>query len=275
MLWFRPAPAVPGPGGDVSGELRVHFIDVGQGDATLLQGPDFTILIDAGRHDRNDVVPYLRKAGVERIDVLIGTHPHADHIGQFPEVLAAFPVTEVWLSGFEHPTRTFERALDAIIASEARYLEPRAGEVYRVGQARLLVLNPEQLGDDLHDSNIVVHVQFGEIAFVFTGDAEAHTEMAIARRGYNMKADVLHLGHHGSATSTSDALLDAVRPAVAVYSAGADNSYGHPHKEPLARLAARGIPVYGTDRYGTIVIRTDGKDFSVSTEKEGSGGEAP
>lgn len=268
MLLYRPSPAVPGPGLAPSGDLHVHFIDVGQGDATLLQGPDFTILIDAGRHDQADVVPYLTAVGVERIDLLIGTHPHADHIGQFPEVLAAFPVTEVWLSGFEHPTRTFERALDAILASDAGYREPRAGEVHRIGSARLLVLNPVELGEDLHDSNIAVHVQYGEIGFVFTGDAETPTEIAIASRGYNIGAEVLHLGHHGSATSTSDALLDVVRPEVAVYSAGIDNSYGHPHREPLARLAARGIAVYGTDRHGTIVITTDGKEYAVSTEKQ-------
>lgn len=268
MLLFRPSPAVPAPGAAADGDLHVHFIDIGQGDATLLQGPDFTILIDAGRHDRADVVPYLQAAGVTRLDLLIGTHPHADHIGQFPEVLAAFPVTEVWLSGFEHPTRTFERALDAILASEASYREPRAGEVHRIGSARLLVLNPAELGDDLHDSNIAVHIKYGDVAFVFTGDAETATELAIASRGHNIGADVLHLGHHGSATSTSDALLDAVRPAVAVYSAGIDNSYGHPHREPLARLATRGITVYGTDRDGTIVITTDGKEYSVTTEKQ-------
>jgi competence protein ComEC len=112
--------------------LIVHFIDVGQGDATLFAGPDFTILVDAGRHDRNDVVPYLQSVGVESIDLLVGTHPHADHIGQFPEVLNAFPVNEVWMSGDSHTTRTFERALDAILASDTGYHEPRAGEVYAV-----------------------------------------------------------------------------------------------------------------------------------------------
>lgn len=177
----------------------------------------------------------------------------------------------MWLSGFEHPTRTFERALDAILAAGADYHEPRAGEVHRIGQARVLVLNPVELNDDLHDSNVAVHVQYGEIGFVFTGDAETHTEAAIVSRGYNMRADVLHLGHHGSSTSTSDGLLDAVSPVVAVYSAASDNSYGHPHAEPLARLARRGIDVYGTDEYGTIVIVTDGKEFSVTTEKEAPG----
>src|SRR5690606_35829293 len=110
------------------GTLKVHFIDVGRGDATLIQSNDVVILIDAGRHDRNDVVPYLREAGITSIDLLVGTHPHADHIGQFPEVLAAFPVKEVWLSGDPHTSRIFEDTIDAILASEAGYHEPRAGE---------------------------------------------------------------------------------------------------------------------------------------------------
>jgi competence protein ComEC len=101
---------------------------VGQGDSTLLAGPDFTILIDAGRHDRNDVVPHLEQIGISAIDLLVGTYPHADHIGQFPQVLQRFPVTEVWMSGDSHTSLTFERALDAILASGAAYHEPRAHE---------------------------------------------------------------------------------------------------------------------------------------------------
>jgi competence protein ComEC len=107
--------------GAAEGELVVYFLSVDQGDATLLAGPDFTILIDAGRHDRSDVVPHLRRAGVQAIDLLVGTHPHADHIGQFPAVLDQFTVAEVWLSGDTHTTRTFERTVDAILAAGAAY----------------------------------------------------------------------------------------------------------------------------------------------------------
>src|SRR5690606_12325294 len=116
-----------------AGLLTVHFIDVDQGDATLIQADDVVILIDAGRHDRSDVVPYLRSIGIKSIDLLVGTHPHADHIGQFPEVLRAFPVKEVWLSGDVHTSRTFERAIDAILESDAGYHEPRAGERFQFG----------------------------------------------------------------------------------------------------------------------------------------------
>lgn len=250
--------------------MEVHFIDVDQGDATLLKGPGFTLLIDAGRHDRRDVVPYLRSAGVEKIDLLVGTHPHADHIGQFPQVLAAFDVEEVWLSGEAHPTATFERALDAILASDAAYYEPRTGDVFAWGPARVEVLNPSELTGDVHEGSISLRVVYGEVAFVFTGDAETHTEMKMVESGLNLRAHGLHLGHHGSRTSTAEAFVLAVAPEFAVYSAGAGNTYGHPHAEVIARLERLGLPVYGTDVHGTIVVKTDGFSYEIFTERSGA-----
>ena len=247
----------------VAGTLTAHFLDVGQGDATLLAGPDFTILIDAGRHDRTDVVPHLRRAGVDSIDLLIGTHAHADHIGQFPEVLAAFPVTEVWLSGNEHTSQAFERAVDAILDSEAGYHEPRAGEVVNIGSARVEVLNPNSLTEDLHESGVVVRVVFGDVAFLFTGDAEAETELEIIQRGHELNAEILQLGHHGSRTSSHPSFLDAVDPEIAIYSAGEDNSYGHPHEEVVDRVTNLGIKLYGTPRHGTIRVVADGDAYRV------------
>ena len=268
-LWLSPP---TGAGAGVpSGTLVAHFIDVGQGDATLLAGPDFTIMIDAGRHDRNDVVPYLESAGVERIDLLIGTHPHADHIGQFPQVLQRFPVAEVWLPGTLTTTRTFERALDAILASNAAYHEPRAGEVFHLGSARLEVLNPAQVTQDINGDSIAVRVVFGEIAILFTGDAEAPTEREILDRGGTLRSDILQVGHHGSRTSSTTVFLQAVQPALAVYSAAKGNDYGHPHPETLERFAALGIPLLGTETYGTIIVETDGHTWTLRTEQGGAG----
>lgn len=250
-----------------SGTLTVHFIDVGQGDATLLVGPDFTILIDAGRHDRNDVVPYLREQGVTELDLLVGTHPHSDHIGQFDRVIGAFPVREVWLSGDLHTTRTFERALDAILASDAAYHEPRAGERFRFGSALVEVVSPQEVTGDFNNGSIALRILFGSIAFLFTGDAEAAAEEAMLAGGFELKAHVLHVGHHGSRTSSTPRFLAAVRPEVAVYSAGRGNTYGHPHPEVLERLEALGVEVYGTDRHGTVRIVTDGKTYTVLPER--------
>jgi glyoxylase-like metal-dependent hydrolase (beta-lactamase superfamily II) len=168
---------------DAGGTLTAHFFDVGQGDCTLLAGPDFTIVIDAGRHDRQDVVPHLRAAGVESIDLLIGTHPHADHIGQIPQIMAAFPVAEVWMSGDTHTSRTFERALDAVLESGAGYHEPRAGENHHFGSAYVQVLHPEKVTGNLNDGSVSVRISFGNVAFVFTGDAEAESELSDDRGG--------------------------------------------------------------------------------------------
>ena len=252
---------------DLEGTLEVHFMDVGQGDATLLVGPDFTMLIDAARHDRNDVVPYLQAAGVESIDLLIGTHPHADHIGQIPQVLEAFSVAEVWMSGDEHTSRTFERALDAILASDADYHEPRAGEVVEIGSARVEVVHPAELTGDFNHGSVGVRVVFGNVAFMLTGDAEVEAETEMLQRGHELRAQVLKLGHHGSRTSSTETFVRAVAPEVAIYSAGIDNSYGHPHAEVLQRMAALDVPVYGTAEHGTIRVVTDGHTYTVHTER--------
>lgn len=249
------------------GGMEAHFIDVGQGDATLLMGPDFTVLIDTGRHDREDVVPYLKEAGVEKLDLLVGTHPHADHIGQMDEVLRQFPVKEVWMSGAEHTSRTFERAIEAIAASEASYYEPRAGEQFQIGSLLLEVLHPETLPQDLNNGSIVIRAIYGDVIFLFMGDAEKPAEEEILLRDHNIQAHILHVGHHASSTSSHKAFVEAVDPEVAIYSAGQDNEYGHPHREVLALFEELNIPVYGTDRHGTIIVQTDGTSYGVETEK--------
>lgn len=256
-------------GQTIAGEMTIHYIDVGQGDATLLEGPNFTILIDAGRHDRNDVVPYLNKVGVTQLDLVIGTHPHADHIGQLDKVLNTFPVTEVWMSGDPHTSRTYERALDAILDSGANYIEPRSGESYTIGSLELAVVNPPDLSGGLNDNSIAIRVQYGDLAFLFTGDAEKTNEQKMVRSGENLQADIYHVGHHGSSTSNTQAFLNRVQPDIAIYSAGVDNSYGHPHHEVIQRLKDMKITIYGTDTHGTIKVTTDGSTYTIATERSG------
>lgn len=251
----------------IIGDLIAHFIDVGQGDATLLIGPDFTILVDAGRHDRDDVVPYLKKVGVKSIDLLVGTHPHADHIGQLDKVLQNFKVSEVWMSGDAHTSKTFERALDAILDSGAEYYEPRAGEQFQIGSLQIDVINPKQLTGDLNNGSIGMRVLYGNVAILLTGDIEKEIEAQMIRDKRPLEAQIFQLGHHGSSTSNTQEFLNAVKPEVAIYSAGAGNSYGHPHKEVVDRVKGMGIKLYGTDIYGTIIINTDGKTYSIKTEK--------
>lgn len=251
----------------IEGQLRVHFMDVGQGDAILFQGEDVTILVDAGRHERNDVVPYLESVGIRNIDALIGTHPHADHIGQFPQVLQAFPVTEVWMSGATHTTKNFENTIEAILASEASYEEPRAGDRYKVGSLTIEIMNPQRISQHLNNSSISFRATFGHISFVLTGDAEEEMERDMISRGHDLRAHILHLGHHGSNSSNTVPFLNTVQPEVAIYSAGSQNSYGHPHEEVIKRVKKMGIALYGTDVHGTIIVTTDGNNYTVTTEK--------
>lgn len=248
--------------------LTVYFFDVDQGDAILFLAADFTMLIDAGRHDRSDVVPYLRSVGVETIDLFVGTHPHSDHIGQCEQVMKAFPVREVWLSGDVHTTRTFERCIDAILASDAGYHEPRAGETFQLGSARIEILHPSEVTGDFNNGSISMRVIYGDVIFMLTGDAEAEAEQAMLDRNLPLNAHIIKLGHHGSRTSSTLSFLAAVKPEVAIYSAGVDNPYGHPHPEVVQRIASLGIPLYGTDTHGTIRILTDGKEYRVLTERD-------
>ena len=265
-----PAPAVPAPAPETGVELVVRVLDVGQGDAMLLTHPEVTVLIDTGRFDRSDVVPLLRDLGVSRIDLLIVSHPHADHIGQFDRVMAAFDVDEVWWSGATTTTRTFERAVAALGASDARYEEPRAGQTTTVGPLGIAILHPAA-GDslrDLNDSSLALRITYGAFRLVTTGDVERAGEARmLARFPDLLTADVLRLGHHGSSTSNTPGLIAAVAPSVAIFSAGVDNRYGHPHDEVVARVVSAGIALYGTATNGTVAIVTDGVIFDVRTQR--------
>ena len=247
-------------------EMRVYYLDVGQAESTLLMGPDFTVLIDAGNRGANDVTDHLRRLRVNTIDLFILTHPHADHIGQAAAILEAFEVDEVWMSSYEHTTPLFEKVLDALLETDAYYHEPRTGEHFTFGELGLHVLNPAEIGSNLHATNIVVRAVYGDVAFLFTGDAEQRTERDMVQQASPLGATILQLGHHGSRTSSSLDFLLAVRPEVAIYSAGVGNSFGHPHEEVLNRFTILEIPVYGTDRNGTIIVRTDGLDYIVYRE---------
>jgi competence protein ComEC len=263
----EPAQTPDAPTPAVAGELEIHYLDVGQGDATLLLHDEVAVLIDTGRWQSSDLVPMLRSRGVESLDLVVVTHPHADHIGQFDQVMDAFPVDEVWWSGSVTTSQTFERAVAALERSEADYEEPRAGDRASLGPLDLEVVNaPAGVArSDLHDAGVSLRVTYGEVRLLFTGDNEAATEGRMASvSAATLEADILQLGHHGSSTSTTPAFLSAVEPAVAIYSAGASNSYGHPAPEVIDRVRAAGIELYGTDVHGTIVVTTDGTSWRVT-----------
>lgn len=249
--------------------LKVHYIDVGQGDATLLEFDGHAILIDAGNWKSTEAVDYLKEIGITDLDIAVGTHPDADHIGQLAQVIGEFDVEEVWMPGNPSTSNTYLNVLQTIEASGTDYYEPRAGEVFDVGKMRIDVLYPEELTGATNEESISMKLTYEDIRFVFTGDAGVKEEQVMIDSGEDLRAEILHLGHHGSNTSTGSAFLDAVGPEIAIYSAGADNSFGHPHAEVIASVENAGAEVYGTDVNGTIVIETDGSAYRVVSEHEG------
>lgn len=249
-------------------ELNITFLDVGQADATLLETENHTILVDAGHWQKDDVSAYLRERGVESIDLLIGTHPHADHIGQMDSIIQQFSVGEVWMSGDRHTSATFERVLDAIQNSSARYNEPRRGEKYQIGSMKIQILNPDAVNGEFNEGCLAFRIVYGDFSLVMTGDMDAKTEREVVQAFDQLDADVFQLGHHGSSTSNSRAFLRKVQPELAVVSCESDNSYGHPHDEVLERLRQMNIRLFGTYRNGTIEVEanSDGSHV-IRTEK--------
>lgn len=258
---------------NVSSDLNVHFMDVGQSDATLFQYSDnnktYNILFDTGDWRRNDVVNYLSSQGISSLDLVVASHPDADHIGQLAEIMNKFDVDEVWMSGNESSSKTFQRAIEAVISSDSGYHEPRAGEVFAIGPMEIDVLYPNRITGASNEESVSLLFTYGKVRFLLTGDADQGAEASMMASG-NVDADILQLGHHGSNTSSSASFIKAVSPEVAIYSAGAGNSYGHPHAEVVNRVKNAGVDLYGTDVHGTVIVTTDGKNYSVKTNKDGT-----
>lgn len=255
-------------------KMKVHYIDVGQADATLIeysQGDEtFAILIDTGDWNSTEVVSYLQAHNITDIDIVAVTHPHADHIGQLDKIIHTFDVSEVWMNGETTNSQVFTSALTAIEDNNVDYYEPEVGDVFDIGPLEVTVLHPKSLSGDTNNNSIAIRMQYGEISFLFTGDAEEDAESEMLTSGVNLKADILQVGHHGSKTSTTDRFLKAVQPNVAIYSASVNNQYGHPHIETINRLEKSGALVYGTDIHGTVIVETDGKTFNVQTNSQGT-----
>lgn len=249
----------------VAASVTVHFIDVGQGDAALIQcSPGGTLLIDGGPGLASDrLINYLAGQAVETVDLLVVTHPHEDHIGGLPDVFAQLVVKQVVDSGVTHTTRAYDAYWDALQhekrASGCSYHKADGQRISLAANVALTVLGPVGPMDSINNSSIVARLDFGQSSFLFMGDALYEAETALLDRGVRLAADVLKVSRHGSYTSTSVKFLDAVDPAFAVISAGADNPYGHPHDQTLVRLGRVGAAIHRTDQDGHVVFQTDGR----------------
>ncbi len=256
----------------LAGDLSVRVLDIGQGDAILVQTPaGKTILIDAG--DRgSSVVERLESLGVDHLDLAIATHPHADHVGDMRQVVQALPPRVYVDSGQAHTTKVYEELMGAVEANPAiRYQSARPGMTFNLDDgAKLEVIWPDPqrplagTRSDLNSNSVITRLTHGEDCFLFTGDAEEPTEAALVAGGLE-QCDVLKVAHHGSRHSSGEAFLAAVRPSIALISVGVDNRYEHPGGEALARLTAVGATVYRTDLDGEIVVISTGKGVRIRT----------
>ncbi|AEB77445.1 MBL fold metallo-hydrolase [Clostridium botulinum C/D] len=253
------------------GILKVHYIDVGQADSILVQQDGHNMLIDAGNNEDDKlVVDYLKKQGVKKLDYVIGTHPHEDHIGGLDKVIDNFDVDTLLMSKKIANTKTFKDVVTSAQKKNLKITEPVIGTNYNLGKATFTILAPkDKTYQGTNNYSIVQKLRFGNKSFIFTGDAEAISEMEMVNANLDLQADVLKVGHHGSKTSTCQAFLDKVNPTYAVISCGKDNKYHHPNQSTMNRLKAKGTKVYRTDESGSVVVTSDGKDIKFNC-KEGS-----
>ena len=247
--------------------LKVHFIDVGQGDAILIQSEDSHMLIDAGeRHNSDTLISYLRENSVSKLEYVTATHPHSDHIGSLANVIDNFQIGKIIMPDAISTTKTFENLLDTIAKNNLKITKPIIGTEYILGSASFVIIAPNGSNyKNLNDYSVGIKLKHNENSFVFTGDAEKLSENEMLENGINLKADVFKLAHHGSSTSNSDDFLDAVDPMICVVSAKKDNSYGHPHVEIMQAMKDRNIILYRTDEQGTIILESDGKTITANT----------
>lgn len=247
--------------------LTVHFIDAergGQGDCALLECNGAYALIDAGYKESGaEVVEYLTDLGVQRLNLVVGTHPHADHIGGLITVLKEVPTDNVWFSAIPYTNSTINDFVYAANKYSTGIQQPEIGQAFQLGSATITVLGPVHSNyENVNNISLVLMVQFGDIRFLFAGDMEQIAENDLIASGADLKADVLKVGHHGSYTATGYTFLRTVDPDFAVIPCGRNNSYGHPHKEPLSRLQDADVVIFRTDKMYTIVATTDGENIS-------------
>lgn len=272
-----PASAAPGqaasPARDTAdmpeegSSFSVHFIDVGQADAALVECDGHFMLVDGGNRGDSDVIyTVLKKAGADKLDMVVASHAHEDHIGGLPGAfsyataeLSLCPVTD-------YDSGIFETFKEYAEDKGGGLTVPEAGDKYALGSAEVEILGLNA-GEDTNNTSIVLMIRYGETSFLFTGDAEREAEQALLDSGAELKADVLKVGHHGSDTSTSYPFLREVMPEYAVISVGEGNSYEHPEEGPLSRLRDAGCKILRSDLNGDIIISSDGKKLSVTTDK--------
>lgn len=269
--------SIPLPEGGTAEPLQVYFLDVGQGDSELIRFPGetgyFNMLIDTGEYKYADgLTDYLKGLGIERLDALVCTHPHTDHMGCMARIVQRFEIGAIYMPLMPEDkaptTAAYEKLLDAVLDKgltinqlhEDAIIESPPGSQFQVMSPRV-----DADWEGANNYSAVIRLVYGQSSFLFTGDAEEESEEIILEDGYMLRSDVLKCGHHGSSTSTSDEFLEAVDPLYAVISCEAGNRYGHPHRETVKKLEDKNITTYRTDRDGTILAESTGGSIHFTT----------
>lgn len=249
--------------------LEVHFIDVGQADATLILCDEQAMLIDGGNVEDSDlIVAYLQKLEVSYLDYVVCTHAHEDHVGGLSGALHYAEAGQVFCPVTSYDSTAFENFANAVSAQDLELCQPEVGEIRSLGSATWQILGPQRAYENTNDTSIALRLVYGQTSFLFTGDAEWEAEHDIVEARYDLSSTVLQVGHHGSDTSSAYVFLREVMPAYAVISVGQDNSYGHPSEATLSRLRDVGATVYRTDLQGDILCISDGEEVYFETARK-------
>lgn len=249
--------------------FEVHYIDVGQADSSLILCDGHSMLIDGGNAaDSNLIAAYLKKEDISVLDYLVCTHAHEDHVGGLSGALSVTKVKNVLAPYTEADTKAYQNFKNKSAAQGLEIQHPSAGDSFTLGSSDVQIIGPiTEHADNLNNTSIVMKLTYGNTSFLFTGDAERNEEQDIINAGYDVSADVLKVGHHGSDNSTSYVWLREVMPQYAVISVGKDNSYGHPTEAVLSRLRDADVQLYRTDLQGDIIAVSDGNKISITTAK--------
>ncbi|MBQ8592109.1 MAG: MBL fold metallo-hydrolase [Lachnospiraceae bacterium] len=250
---------------DTISKLEVHFLDVGQGDATLIVNDEYTMLIDAGDDSKGTTIQnYLQKQGIEKLNYLILTHQHEDHIGGADVILTKFEIDTLIMTDDTMDTAAYRNVIDAMEYRNIQNILPVVGAEYTLGDANFTIIAPihNNYGDNINNRSIGLLLQHGENRFLFTGDAEADAEWDLLQSGMDLSCDVYQAGHHGSSTSSTAAFMEKVLPKYAVISCADGNDYGQPHAEVLNTLRENGVKLFRTDEQGTVVVISDGEQLT-------------
>lgn len=261
--------------GSSLGSLEVHYIDVGQGDCILIESEGQNMLIDCGESSESDeVTAYLQEHNISKIDYLVGTHPHSDHMGGMSTIVDNFEISDFYmpyLPDYDIPaTKYFEKLLVSLDNKNIKIKNPEVGEKIQLGSAEILFIAPNS--EDYSNANnysIGIILTHGENSFIFTGDAEKLPEEEMINNGLLKDIDVYKAGHHGSSTSSSEEFLEVIKPEYAVIMCGEGNSYNHPNDDAMERIK-KYVPeenIFRTDFVGSIVAKSDGNNITFKTER--------